>query len=99
MVAAVREPGSTVSNVFLLAFAFLKAGAVSFGGGASIILILRHEIVTRSGWMSQDDFLDAYMLGSPMPGPLGTNLAASFGHRSAGWPGGGRRAGGTVHRE
>src|SRR5690625_440946 len=87
MVAAVREPGSTVSNVFLLAFAFLKAGAVSFGGGASIIPILRHEIVTRSGWMSQDDFLDAYMLGSTMPGPIGTNLAAYFGHRIAGWPG------------
>lgn len=87
MVAAVREPGSTVSNVLLLAFAFLKAGAVSFGGGASIIPVLRHEIVTRAGWMSQDDFLDAYMLGSTMPGPIGTNLAAYFGHRIAGWPG------------
>ncbi len=82
-----REPGRTVSNLLLLTFAFLKAGAVSFGGGASIIPILRHEIVTRNGWMNQDDFLDAYMLGSTMPGPIGTNLAAYFGHKIAGWAG------------
>jgi len=87
MVAGVREPGSSASNLILLAFAFLKAGVVSFGGGASIIPILRHELVTRNGWMSQDEFLDAYMLGSTMPGPIGTNLAAYFGKKIAGWPG------------
>lgn len=37
--------------------------------------------------MSQDEFLDAYTLGSAIPGPIGTNLAAYFGRKVAGWPG------------
>ena len=74
-------------NLLKLTWTFLKVGLFAFGGGASVVPILRHEVVTRNGWMNQDDFLDAYMLGSTMPGPIGTNLAAYFGHKVAGWPG------------
>lgn len=81
------EQKGTARNLFQLAFTFLKVGLVAFGGGASVIPVMRHEIVTRNGWMDQDEFLDAYTLGSTMPGPIGTNLPAYFGHRVAGWPG------------
>lgn len=79
--------GGTAFDLVKLTLTFFRAGVMTFGGGASVIPILRHEIVTRHGWMDQDEFLDAYMLGSTMPGPIGTNLAAYFGHRVAGWPG------------
>ena len=79
--------GGTFLDLFKLTFTFFRAGVMTFGGGASVIPILRHEIVTRHGWMSQDEFLDAYTLGSAMPGPIGTNLAAYFGRKVAGWPG------------
>ncbi len=81
-------PGSSkIVNLLKLTLTFTKVGLFAFGGGASVIPILRHEIVTRHSWMSQDDFLDAYMLGSTMPGPIGTNLAAYFGYKVAGWLG------------
>lgn len=70
-----------------LTWTFTKVGLFAFGGGASVIPILRHEIVSRNNWMTQDEFLDAYLLGSTMPGPIGTNLAAYFGHKVAGWTG------------
>jgi len=79
--------GGTPLDLLKLTFTFFRAGVMTFGGGASVIPILRHEIVTRNGWMSQDECLDAYTLGSAMPGPIGTNLAAYFGRKVAGWPG------------
>ena len=79
--------GGSPVDLLKLALSFFRAGVLTFGGGASVIPILRHEIVTRQGWMPQDEVLDAYILGSTMPGPIGTNLAAYFGHRVAGWPG------------
>ncbi len=64
--------------------AFLRVGLSAFGGGASVVPVLRHEVVDRYRWLTAEEFLDAYMLGATMPGPIGSNLAGYLGHRIGG---------------
>ncbi len=70
-----------------LAVSFLRVGLFAFGGGASVIPVLRAELVDRRSWLNAEEFLDVYTLGSTLPGPVGSNLAAYVGWRLAGWPG------------
>ncbi len=70
-----------------LAVSFLRVGLFAFGGGASVIPVLRAELVDRRSWFTAEEFLDIYTLGSTLPGPVGSNLAAYVGWRLAGWPG------------
>lgn len=79
-----RRTDRTLLN---LGMAFFRIGVTAFGGGASVIPVLRHEVVDRYKWLTPEEFLDAYMLGSTMPGPIGSNLAGYLGHRIGGVPG------------
>jgi chromate transporter len=69
-----------------LALLFLRTGAVSFGGGVSVLAELQRELVTRYGAMSQQQFLDAYVLGQATPGP-GILFIVPLGFYAAGVPG------------
>ncbi len=66
--------------------AFLYIGATAFGGGGSAHI--QNAVVTRRGWLSEDDFLEAYTLSQTLPGPVFSNLATQVGSRLAGWHGG-----------
>lgn len=66
---------------------FTKIGLLGFGGGPSMIPLLQDEVVTRRGWLSRAEFLDAFAFGNALPGPILTKLAGYVGHRQAGWPG------------
>ncbi len=47
----------------------LKAGGIMFGSGLAIVPILEKDFVTRLGWLSQQEFLQALALGQMTPGP------------------------------
>ncbi len=66
---------------------FFRIGLFTFGGGASVIPILKDEVVTRHAWFDEEEFLDIYTLGSTLPGPIGSNLAGYIGFRLAGTAG------------
>ena len=71
----------------LLLLSFLKIGAVMYGSGYVLLAFLRAEFVTRLGWLTEQQVLDAVAVGQVTPGPLFT--AATFiGHRLGGVPGG-----------
>ena len=73
----------TLVDVALL---FLRLGAVSFGGGPSVLAELQRELVDRYGAMSQQQFLNAWALGQATPGP-GILFLVPLGFYAAGVPG------------
>ena len=61
-----------------LFFAFLKIGAVSFGGGYGMISLIR-ETVLANGWLTESEFLNFIAVSESTPGPLAVNMATFIG--------------------
>jgi chromate transporter len=70
-----------------LAWSFLRLGATAFGGPAAHAAMMEHEVVSRRGWLTIDEFLDLLGAANLLPGPNSTKLALYVGHRKAGYPG------------
>ncbi len=51
---------------------FLKVGAVLYGSGYVLLAFLRGDLVTRWGWLTESQLLDAIAVGQVTPGPLFT---------------------------
>jgi chromate transporter len=76
-------PGMPVSLWRLLAL-FARVGASAFGG--NVPLHLWHSF-SKSGWLSETAFLEAFNWCQCLPGSTGANLAALLGWRFQGWKG------------
>ncbi len=51
----------------------LKIGAVLYGSGYVLLAFLRADFVTRLGWLTDQQLLDAIAVGQVTPGPLFTS--------------------------
>lgn len=69
-----------------LALVFLKIGAAAYGGGWTIVGIIRTEIVGRA-WLSADEFARLVAVAQITPGPVALNAATMVGFRLHGLPG------------
>ena len=67
-----------------LLVSFTKIGLFGFGGGPSMIPLVQKEVVGVRGWLSREQFLDAFAFGNVLPGPIVTKLAGYVGYRVAG---------------
>ena len=79
-----RSPPPTLIDI---ARAFLKIGALSYGGPA-ILGIMQTEIQEKRRWMSKDAFLEGLALVNMLPGPPAAQLSIYIGHECRGWRGG-----------
>ena len=70
-----------------LAWAMFKTGVIGFGGGPSVIPLIRFEAVTRYRWVTDDEFGDMFALANALPGPIATKMAAYLGYRQMKIPG------------
>jgi chromate transporter len=62
---------------------FARIGIATFGSGFAMIAAIDHEIVAARGWLTENAFKDAIVLGLITPGPVA--MAATFvGYRVAG---------------
>lgn len=59
-----------MTTLLQLLWVFLKVGTFSFGGGIAIIPLVQTEVVSKYGWLTQQEFVDAVTLGQITPGPV-----------------------------
>jgi chromate transporter len=75
--------GNLLWTLFLVC---VPLSLLSFGGGASIIAPLDHQVVMVHRWITQNEFVDMFAISRAAPGP-GSMLVVLIGWRAARWPG------------
>lgn len=66
---------------------FFKIGIFTFGGGYAMIPIIQAEVITRKGWIKEQEFLDLLTLAQSAPGPISLNTAVFVGYKMYGYRG------------
>ncbi len=67
---------------------FAKIGVCTFGGGLTMLPMLKYELVEKRGWTSENKLLDYYAVGQCTPGIIAVNTATFIGYDHAGMLGG-----------
>jgi chromate transporter len=65
---------------------FLKVGSLLFGSGMVLFAFIQRDVVTRFGWLTEQQLLDAIAVGQMSPGPVSSS-ATFIGYLVAGLPG------------
>ncbi|RKP48825.1 chromate transporter [Cohnella endophytica] len=76
---------STIDRQYAqLAWAMGKTGVLGYGGGPSVIPLIRYEAVTKYRWMDDEEFGEILAIANALPGPIATKMAAYLGYRQKG---------------
>src|SRR2546425_4907 len=88
----VVAPGDPPAASLLQVGAFLlKVGALTFGGGLTMIAFMQEQVVGQFHWLTPQEFIDGLALGQFTPGPI-LMVAAYVGYKVAGLAGAGAGA-------
>ena len=69
-------------------WAFMKVGALTFGGGYAMLPILQREVVEKKGWVTEEEVTDYFAIGQCTPGIIAVNTATFVGQKRKGAMGG-----------
>lgn len=67
-----------------LASAFAQVGIGAFGGGLSTLPLIEYQLVTRTGWLTREQFSQVLALSQVTPGPIAVNAATFVGFQQGG---------------
>jgi chromate transporter len=71
------QAGNALSpSLWAMGLFFLKVGALTFGGGLTILAFIQEQVVQHLHWLTPQQFLDGLALGQLTPGP--TLILAAF---------------------
>lgn len=83
---ALPAASSAAFSLPVLFLTCLKIGSILYGSGYVLLAFLRADFVTRLGWLTDQQLLDAIAVGQVTPGPLFTS-ATFIGYQLGGVPG------------
>lgn len=63
---------AAVFSLGLMFLTFFKVGLVMYGSGYTLFAFLQADFVTRLGWLTEQQLIDAIAVGQMTPGPLFT---------------------------
>jgi chromate transporter len=66
-----------------LCFVFFRIGIISFGGGWTIVGIIKDEVL-RAGWLTDAQFANVVSIAQVTPGPVALNAATLVGYQRFG---------------
>ena len=70
-----------------LFWCFLKIGLFSFGGGYASVSMIQDQVVSKMGWLGQEEFSNLVTISQLTPGPIAVNSATFVGTRIGGLAG------------
>jgi chromate transporter len=76
--------GERMSVYKELIIAMVRTGILGFGGGPSVIPLIRYETVTRYRWLDDEEFGEIWAIANALPGPIAPKMAAYLGYRLKG---------------
>lgn len=79
-------PGQQGAGLIAIGSFFFKVGALSFGGGLTMIAFIQEQVVNQFHWLTPREFVDGLALGQLTPGPI-LMVAAFVGYKLAGLAG------------
>ncbi len=69
-------------EILSVSLTFLKIGIISFGGGWSVVGMIKQEVVPR--WMDEQAFKSLIAIAQSTPGPIALNAATLVGWQQGG---------------
>ena len=77
-----------MNNIYLESFRpFIKIGAVTIGGGYSMIPIIETEVVDKHQWVNKEELLDLIAIAQSTPGVFAVNISTFIGYKLRGTKG------------
>ena len=67
---------------------FFRIGILTFGGGLTMLPLLKYELVESKKWITEERLLDCYAIGQCTPGIIAVNTATYVGYLRKGVLGG-----------
>ncbi|HXI36993.1 MAG TPA: chromate efflux transporter [Burkholderiales bacterium] len=83
---AVSMSATAAPDLWSLGTFFFKVGAVTFGGGMTIIYFVQDQVVNHLHWITAQEFLECLTLAQFTPGPI-IMVGAYVGYKVAGFAG------------
>ncbi|NLX75170.1 MAG: chromate transporter [Synergistaceae bacterium] len=72
-------------NILLvLSSAFAQVGIGAFGGGLCTLPLIEYQLVTKTGWLTTEQFGQVLALSQVTPGPIAINAATFVGFQQSG---------------
>lgn len=76
-----------MKDLWRLYAAFFRIGGLTFGGGLTMLPMLKYELVEKNNWVTEEDLLDYYAVGQCTPGIIAVNVSTFVGYKRKSIPG------------
>lgn len=77
-----------MNELLSLYAAFFQIGGLTFGGGLTMLPMLKYELVEKRKWITEEELIDCYAIGQCTPGIIAVNTATFVGYKKRGVAGG-----------